>query len=306
MITNDSSPLSQPGPTGAEVLGDPSYVPPPTIEFTPDNPPWGFGRAFLVWGISVTCLLIIPLLLVFPYIIYVSTQTGVTPSEEVLTRDKMFILLSIIGVIPSHLITLLIAWALVTRWGRFSFSKILGLSWPRSVSRTQGLALCVGLAVLLYALGIVITYFIGGGKTQMDMLIESSYQARIATAFLAVATAPLVEEIVYRGILYPALQRLVGTIWGIVVVSLLFSLVHVYQYWNHKGVILVITVLSIALTAVRAYSGRLLPSIVVHLIFNGITTVILLVSPFLEKPEATPPPTVPALIRFCSALQNLF
>jgi hypothetical protein len=55
--------------------------------------------------------------------------------------------------------------------------------------------------------------------------------------------------------------------------------------------------LSLTLTLVRALTDRLLPSVVIHLIFNGIQSVILLLYPFLEKPKVTPP-TVPALIEF--------
>jgi hypothetical protein len=39
-------------------------------------------------------------------------------------------------------------------------------------------------------------------------------------------------------------------------------------------------VLSITLTVMRAYSGKVLPSFVVHLVFNGIQSIIIALSPF--------------------------
>jgi hypothetical protein len=39
-------------------------------------------------------------------------------------------------------------------------------------------------------------------------------------------------------------------------------------------------VLSFTLTLMRAYSGKLLPSFVVHLIFNGVQSIIIALSPF--------------------------
>jgi membrane protease YdiL (CAAX protease family) len=60
----------------------------------------------------------------------------------------------------------------------------------------------------------------------------------------------------------------------------------VLQYYNNLGVIAVIAFLSISLTLVRARSGSLLPSYVMHLVFNGIQAVILIVQPFAGKPAA--------------------
>jgi len=101
-------------------------------------------------------------------------------------------------------------------------------------------------------------------------------------AFLAVATAPLVEESIYRGILYPAIERTAGAKAAVILVTLLFAIPHVPQYWPNLGVISSITLLSVVLTLVRARTGRLLPCVVVHLVFNGIQSVIILLEPYLR------------------------
>ena len=62
----------------------------------------------------------------------------------------------------------------------------------------------------------------------------------MATAILAVATGPLVEELLYRGLLYAALQKALGMLWAVTIVSGLFAAVHVFQYYNNLGVIAVI------------------------------------------------------------------
>jgi membrane protease YdiL (CAAX protease family) len=152
---------------------------------------------------------------------------------------------------------------------------------------------------------LLVTNIVGGGKTQLDALIESSYQARIIVAFLAFATAPLVEEVVYRGILYPALQRALGVAWAIIIVSSLFAGVHVLQYYNNIGVIIVITILSITLTSIRAWSGRLLPTVVIHLIFNGIQSLILVFEPLVRKSEKITP-SIPGFSQLSTFLNHLF
>ncbi|MCA1601510.1 MAG: CPBP family intramembrane metalloprotease, partial [Acidobacteria bacterium] len=94
---------------------------------------------------------------------------------------------------------------------------------------------------------------------------------------------PFVEEFIYRGVLYAALQRLVGVAGAVLFVLGLFTLIHVPQYWPNFGIIAAVGVLSVSLTIIRAYTGRLLPCIVIHLVFNGITSILLLIEPHLPK-----------------------
>ena len=61
--------------------------------------------------------------------------------------------------------------------------------------------------------------------------------ARYAIAFLAVFTAPFVEEFIYRGVLFAALQRLTGAIFAGITTLALFTLIHVPQYWPNIGVL---------------------------------------------------------------------
>jgi membrane protease YdiL (CAAX protease family) len=62
------------------------------------------------------------------------------------------------------------------------------------------------------------------------------------------------------------------------------------------GTIVVITILSLMLTLVRAKTGSLLPCVVIHTIFNGITSLLLVIEPFLPKTLAPDEPTVGAVI----------
>ena len=244
----------------------------------PDDPPWGVGLAVVVWIASVTILVLMQLAVGLPYIFYKATSGG---STEGLATDPTLIFLSILGVVPAHLLTLLLVWYVVTNRGRRPFWKTLGWDWPRNFRPWKA----IGLAILLLALSVAITQLLGGKETQLDQIIASSLKTRFATAFLAVATAPLIEELTFRGVLYPALQRSLGMVWAILIVSALFAGVHVFQYSDNLGVVAAITILSVALTMVRAYTGRLLPSVVMHLVFNGIQAVFLVLQPFIGKSQ---------------------
>jgi membrane protease YdiL (CAAX protease family) len=183
--------------------------------------------------------------------------------------------------------------------------KTVGLSWLPKVGPWTTIAVSGGLAVGLLAIGGVVTNLYGGEKTQLDQLINSSYQARIATVFLAFFTGPLVEELVYRGVLYPAFSRIVGVAGAVALVSIMFAGVHVLQYQNNLAVIGVIALLSVVLTLVRAYTHRLLPSFIIHLIFNGLQALFLILQPLLEKADQSTPPAAPAVTLITRILQHL-
>ena len=255
------------------------------------------GKAVLIWVVSVILLLFVPVIIALPYMVYRIATSG-APSPEAIQSDKTLIFLSVLGILPTHLLTLVITWMVVSEGGRRPFWKAIGFDWPEGTNKKLGTMLSVALAIVLLGLAYLVTNLFGGQKTQLDLLIESSLATRFATAFVALATAPLVEEVVYRGvlypaiekiartmmqILYPALERPVGMSIAVAFVSLLFAGVHVFQYYNNISVILVITILSITLTVVRAVTGKVYPAFIIHLVFNGIQSIFLVLSPFVDK-----------------------
>ena len=62
----------------------------------------------------------------------------------------------------------------------------------------------------------------------MDRLFRTSFDAWILAVF-GVLIAPLMEELFFRGFLYPVLARRLGYILSIVLTGLRFALVHAQQ-----------------------------------------------------------------------------
>lgn len=237
-----------------------------------------------LWVISVVLLAVIPLLVALPYMIYRVMEIGQAALlPDAIKSDKMLIFLSVVGIIPTHLLTLYLAWLVITEGGIKPFWKTIRWEWPEKMSPTYATLLSVVLATVLYGLAWGVTSLYGGEKTELDLLIESSIYTRIATAVIAFATAPLVEEVIYRGVIYSAIEKAGGTALAITIVSLLFAAVHVYQYRNNLAVITVITLLSITLTVARAVTGKLLPSFIIHLVFNGVQSILIILGAFINK-----------------------
>jgi len=239
-------------------------------------------KGFVVWVLSVAMLAFVPVIVALPYIIYQWRTVG-SPRPDAILTDKTLIFLSILGILPAHVLTIALVWLFVTEGGKKPFWDGLAFRWPRYSSPLVATLLCVLLALALLAIGLAITTLWGGSKTQLDALVESSMAARIATALVAVLTAPLAEELIYRGVLYSSLERATNRAISIVIVSLLFAGVHVLQYMQNIGVILVITLLSFTLTLSRAYTGSLIPPFIIHLVFNGIQAIVIVLTPYIEK-----------------------
>lgn len=262
----------------------------PTSEIDPNNPPWGLLAAFLTWLASVLLLFGMAFVFLIPYAALNSAGMSREELGQFLVNDKTALFLSIISAIPAHLLTLGIVWAVVTRFGKRPFWSTLG--WSRG--KGFGYWTSAGLAALLYVIGISMIYFFrqDGVETAMERIVGSSRQTALAIAFMAVITAPLVEELVYRGVLYSALQKAAGRTLAVVGVMVLFTAIHVPQYWPNYGVIGAVCLLSVSLTLVRAYTGRLLPCFIMHLVFNGIQAVLIIFEPYLRqlftKSEPTP------------------
>jgi len=272
------------------VSANTSEVPPP---IDPNNPPWGLWAAALAWFASIVFIWLVPQLCALPYIATHYRAMG-GPTKEQLLTDKTFVLILVAGFIPAHLLTVWLAWAIASRFGKLSAFKTLGLTWPANFGLWKSAATAVG----LFLIAMAIIYKFGGQDTDLEKILRSSRGAAIVTAFVAAVTAPLVEEVIYRGLLYSALQRAAGVVAAIAIVAMTFAGLHVLQYWPNYGAIGAISLLSLVLTIVRARTGRLLPCYVIHLVFNGIQSVIIVAEPIVRSLFQTPhPDAAPAILR---------
>ena len=274
---NNSPETTYAGSINSHDLADtPAIRPSSTSQDNPNNPPWGIVAALVTWFVSIAMLAIVPNVCVLPYLAY--RYRGTQATREVLLQDQTFVFLFVLAWVPAHLLTLALIWAIGTRLGKRSFKEVFGWSW----SPRFGLWKSSALALLLFFITLVLIGFFGGPRTDLDRILESSRAAAITLAIIAVVTAPLVEELIYRGLLYSAFQRVFGQWAAVGIVASMFAGLHVVQYWPNAGAISSIALLSLCLTLIRARTGRLLPCFIVHLVFNGVQSIIIVIEPYLR------------------------
>ena len=85
---------------------------------------------------------------------------------------------------------------------------------------------------------------------------------------MAVFVAPLVEETLFRGYLYPLFARSFGVAPAIVVTGVLFGLMHGAQLGWTWGLVATLTLVGIVFTLVRARTGTVFASFLMHLGYN--------------------------------------
>src|ERR1044072_2135821 len=241
--------------------GQTFFAPPPEhpaapYQPTPNDPPWGAATAFVSWLVSVFLLIFVGNIGV---IIYAVSQNVAREDLEAFLLTPNVILIAIASVIPAHLLTLLYCWLVGTKKGKYSLSQTLGFQWGKF---HIGYVLLT--VVAFYVIFGTLAYFLGDEAHQLMKILRSSRAASLTVAFLAPFTAPLVEETVYRGIIYSAFQRTFGIPIAVAITSLLFAGVHFAQYSTSATAIIMICILSLGLTLIRAKSGNLLPCIITH------------------------------------------
>jgi membrane protease YdiL (CAAX protease family) len=119
--------------------------------------------------------------------------------------------------------------------------------------------------------------FYNAGQTQDTGFTQLTQHYEFFLAFFTlVIVAPFAEEILFRGYLLAKLRKYVPLWAAILVTSLLFGIIHFA--WN-VGVD--VFALSIVLCLLRVWTGRLWPSIVLHMIKNGIAFYFLFIIPLL-------------------------
>ncbi|MGV3771315.1 MAG: CPBP family intramembrane glutamic endopeptidase [Verrucomicrobiales bacterium] len=94
---------------------------------------------------------------------------------------------------------------------------------------------------------------------------------KIYHGFVGIIVAPFVEEVIFRGIIYPTLKTASNktlALWG---TSLLFAFIH-----NNLGTFIPLTFLAVILTLLYETTNNLLAPILTHSFFNAVNFIMLI------------------------------
>lgn len=212
------------------------------------------------------------------------------PGEAVHTSEGQFASF-VVSTLSLHGGTLLLMSAFL-RWHRTTWREAFGFASP-------GLLRTLGFGFIMAAAMVPLTWLLMGLSSRLMELVRvkavtqtvvqtlqntETFDQRAYFAFATVLVAPLVEESLFRGILYPVVKqagypRLAW--WG---VSLFFALTHF-----NAASFASLTLLSFGLIYLYEKTNNLLAPILAHSLFNLANFFALTYPDFLEKllPHAT-------------------
>jgi hypothetical protein len=146
---------------------------------------------------------------------------------------------------------------------RVPFARALSWNWPR---RHWGALLAVGATLLVSLQGVA--HFLPIPKNlPFDQFFERPLEAYLTSIF-AISFGPLMEELFFRGFLYPVLARRLGVVFSVLLTGAGFGLLHATQLGFAWAPVLIIFLVGVALAVVRAATHSVGSSFLVHVGYN--------------------------------------
>lgn len=190
-----------------------------------------------------------------------------------LSEVALMPLVALAGQAFMYLIVLGYMYVLVTRERRRpDFLAAIHWNSPRNPAALllAGIALSLVLQALAHLLPIP-------KNLPIDRLFRTPAEAWVLTVF-SVTLAPLMEELFFRAFLYPVLARRLGMGAAVVLTAFGFALLHGAQLLFAWGPVLVIFVVGLVLTIVRAMRNSVAASLLMHITYNGTISVLMFIA----------------------------
>jgi|GEM_PF-2725830 len=136
--------------------------------------------------------------------------------------------------------------------------------------------LLIFIPMAFLAAGSMVAFKLAGGEAEpqpvvLEFLEMENHQGVIFFVIMAVVVAPIWEEVVFRGILYPLFRGMRDRVFAVLVTGILFGLVHA-----HGPAFVPLTFLGCVLAWFYERTGKLGYCIGLHASFNAATAITLL------------------------------
>jgi membrane protease YdiL (CAAX protease family) len=228
--------------------------------------PWDWVDLLIVALLaSVSVVLVIPLFLVMGFAMFGIGRAQL--SSSVADRNLLAILDQV--VLSFGLLAYLAAQ--IRMRVKTGFWRTIG--WlPLETGRMPRGVVYLGLVLGGMFVGVVTSVASSAFPPKRQLPIQVIYQDRhtaILFMLMAVLLAPVVEETLFRGYIYPVIARAFGIPASVIVTGTLFGLLHSFQLWGGWWLIGLIVLVGIVFTFVRAVTHTVLASFLLHVSYNS-------------------------------------
>jgi len=227
--------------------------------------PWGWGDLVLLVAIAISGTFVVSLLLIKGFAL---AGISFRQVQDIAGDRNLFLILN--QALLSVVLLLYLA-AQMRHSFHAPFWRTIGWR-PLQTGQTPRAAAYLGLIFSGCMLAMLVSLSSAAFKSNTKMPIEQFLQDRRSALLLmslGVLLAPVLEETVFRGYLYPVLARSFGVNAGIVVTGTLFGLLHASQLWGGWAQIALLVVVGIVFTYARARTHTVVASYVLHVSYNS-------------------------------------
>ncbi len=260
-----------PNLTASQTQTEDEVPQPPTPSPQPPapDPPWGLRELFHVVAFFVTAFLLSNFTAALLYSA-LSGHVGGLPKLTQLTGDARFILpvQFLAYVLTVGFIYLMVTWKYRRRFWET-------IRW-KTVGERTSLFLTAGV-MLAFASQLIPVLFPSDRPLPIEKLFNSPTSGYLLAAF-GILIAPFVEELVFRGMMYPVFERHLGLMLAVVLTAALFAAIHAPQLGKGWPQVTAIFVVGLALSYARGRTGSLVPAYLIHLSYNSTLFVLLYIS----------------------------
>ena len=165
------------------------------------------------------------------------------------------------------------------RWGSGRVARDVGLRFRWSDAGWGPVAWLAALGcevVVLIIVELAGIPLVGNTEGLGELDLDRTYVISLLVS--AVVAAPVVEEMVFRGLMLRGLRSRMGAVLAVTVQGGLFGLAHVdpLRGTGNVGLVLVLAAVGIALGGTAYLLRRIGPTIIAHAIFNGVVMAVVL------------------------------
>jgi len=210
--------------------------------------PWGWMDLLLFIGLGFLGLLVAAVI-----VVGVAVLGFGTPVRD-LNQTTVKSIIAVLSQVVWSGFVLLYFYVLVRMRTQAPFWRTMGWRGLPFAGQTTSLAIlrCLGGGAML---AIIVTFAGKFLNEKAELPIEELFRSRPTVILLmcfGILVAPLVEETMFRGFLYPVVARRFGMAAGVIVTGTLFGAMHAQQLWGGWGQIGLLIGVGIFLTWVRA------------------------------------------------------
>jgi membrane protease YdiL (CAAX protease family) len=133
----------------------------------------------------------------------------------------------------------------------------------------------LGLVAGGFLLAVFVLVFSAAFANRTKLPIQTLYQDRrtaLLLLLMAVFIAPVIEETIFRGYIYPVVARSFGMATSVLATGILFGLLHAPQLWGGWVQIAALVVVGIIFTYARAVTRTVVSSYLLHVSYNFFTS----------------------------------